>query len=55
MAIEHTGKQAQNTDISRETKTPAEIKRSEALATRFGWGKFGTGKFSRKKIQRGKL
>jgi len=55
MAIERTGKQAQNADVTRETKTPADIKRSEALSSRFGSGKFGGGKFSRKKILRGKL
>ncbi len=55
MAIDETGKQPENTGITRETKTTAAIRRSEALSIRFGYGKFGVGKFSRKKILRERL
>jgi hypothetical protein len=53
MAIERQ-KETDST-VTRETRTSAAaLRRSEALAQRFGFGKFGVGKFSRKAITRRK-
>lgn len=54
MAIERI--KETDSSVSRDAKASADqVKRSEALAQRFGYGKFGVGKFSRKQIIREKL
>lgn len=53
MAIER--QKETTSDVTRTAKaSPDRLRRSEALAQRFGYGKFGMGKFSRKQIAREK-
>lgn len=54
MAITRTGRQSEDADITRGTKSPGTFHRSAREMTKFGGGKFGVGKFSRKKIVREK-
>jgi hypothetical protein len=55
MAIDRTGRQTEDGDISREAVSPGNIKRTGKEMTKHGGGQYGKGRYSRKQIGRTKI